>query len=172
MERRLIIGKEVWRIITIYSKEIENTKKNLEKVISETDSSKVVIRGDWNARIEENGTENGGEEEDGRRRRSKDKVKNEEGKKMVEENGWWKLNENREKNEEGKWTYLGPRENSVIDYAVVSAITKRDIAEFKVKKKVESDHMLIKVKAETLQELELRTEKENWKELKIWTKEK
>lgn len=31
MERRLIIGKEVWRIITIHSKEIENTKKNLEK---------------------------------------------------------------------------------------------------------------------------------------------
>lgn len=55
-------------------------------MISETDSSKVVIRGDWNARIGEDGTNNGGEEEDGRRRRLKDKVKNEEGKKMAEEN--------------------------------------------------------------------------------------
>lgn len=76
MERKLIIGKEVWRIITIYSREIENTRKNLEKTISETDSSKVIIG--------ENSTDYGGEEEDGRRSRSKDKVKNEEGKK------WWK----------------------------------------------------------------------------------
>lgn len=60
---------------------------------------------------------------------------------MVEKNGWCILNGNVEKDEEGKWTYLEPRKNSVIDYAVVSAITKRDIVEFKVEERVESDHM-------------------------------
>lgn len=69
MERKLTIGKEVWRIITIYSSEIESTKKNLEKMISETDSSKVIIGGNWNARIRKDGTDNGGEERDGVRRK-------------------------------------------------------------------------------------------------------
>lgn len=92
---------------------------------------------------------------------------------MVEENGWYILNGNMEKDEEEKWTYVGPRGNSTIDYAVVSAIIKKDFTEFKVEERVESDHMSIKVKAKakTAQERELRVEKENWKELKIWTEE-
>lgn len=87
---------------------------------------------------------------------------------MVEENGWCILNGNMEKDEKVEWMYMGSRGNSIIDYAVVSAITKKDIAEFKVKERVESDHMPIKVKVETAQERELRVEKETWKELRIW----
>lgn len=174
MERRLTRRREVWRIISIYSREMEKTKKKLEKMLSETDSRKIIIGGDWNARIGEDGTDNWGEEEDGRRRRSKDKVKNEEGKKMmemVEENGWCILNRNTEGDKEGEWTYLGPRDSSVIDYAVVSAITKRDIIEFKVEERIESVHMPIRIEVEMPQEPEQSVEKRKWKELRLWTEE-
>jgi hypothetical protein len=50
-----------------------------------------------------------GERGDGKRK-SKDKVENAEGKRLmewIEENGWEALNGNKQGNEEGEWTYTG-----------------------------------------------------------------
>lgn len=38
---------------------------------------------------------------------------------IIKDNGWDVLNGNKEGDEKGNWTYLGPRGESVIDYAIV-----------------------------------------------------
>jgi hypothetical protein len=66
--------------------------------------------------------ENRRKREDGKRK-SKDKVENVEGKRLmewIEENGWEVLNGNKQRDEEGEWTYIGSRGETVIDYAIVN----------------------------------------------------
>lgn len=61
------------------------------------------------------------EEKLGKKRRSKDKKVNEEGRKLcrfLEEYGWSIVNGNIKGDEEGEWTFTGGRGESVIDYVM------------------------------------------------------
>ena len=169
-ERRLIIRKEEWRILTVYSKDMESTRKTLEKIVTETESRKVIIGGDWNARIGEEGTIIWREMEKEKPRRSKDRTKNDEGKKMIEmvaENGWSILNGNIQGDEEGEWTYVGSRGSSVIDYVIVNVEARDEIMYFKLEERIESDHMPLKIELEAVSEMKQKEEEEDaWKEKK------
>jgi hypothetical protein len=85
----------------------------------------MLIGGNFNGRIGERGARNWEEEREERRgkRKSKDKVENVEGKRLmewIEENGWEVLNGNKQRDEEGEWTYIGSKGETVIDYAIVN----------------------------------------------------
>jgi hypothetical protein len=57
------------------------------------------------------------------KRKSKNEVKNSEGKRLmerIEENGWEVLNGNKQGDEEGEWTCIGSRGETVINYGVVN----------------------------------------------------
>lgn len=107
-------------------------------------------------------------------RRSKDKVKNAEGSKlleMIEENGWEILNGNTEGDEEGELTFIGGKGNSVIDYVIIDPLVKEEIKCFKVETRTESDHLplMVEIYEEKLEADSHRKEKERMRS--IWTEE-
>lgn len=77
-------------------------------------------------------------------RRSKDKIINYEGRRLIneiEEKGWIILN--RSKGENGEWTYVGENGASVIDYVICNQEAMEEIERLKVGNRTDSDHMLI-----------------------------
>lgn len=64
---------------------------------------------------------------------------------MIEENGWKILNGNTEGDEEGEFTFIGGKGNSVIDYIVIDPLVKEEIKCFKVETRTESDHLPLMV---------------------------
>lgn len=131
--------------------------------MSEEEEDYVLIRGDFNARTGNEGGLIVYEEEKGEgKRRSKDKTINREGKVLLnklQEKGWMILNDSGEK--EGGWTYIGERETSVIDYAVVNEKAREEIETVIKGERTESDHVPIEV---TLKEVE---EEDKEKKIKI-----
>jgi hypothetical protein len=78
--------------------------------------------------------------------KSKDKVKNAEGKRLmewIEENGWEVLNGNKQRDEEGEWTYIGNREETVIDYGIVNEEAWERVEEVRIGERAEADHLEI-----------------------------
>lgn len=55
------------------------------------------------------------------------------------------LNGNYRGDEEGEWTYVGERGNSVIDYVIGDNRTRERIIEFRVEDRIDSDHRPITV---------------------------
>lgn len=64
---------------------------------------------------------------------------------MIEENGWEILNGNMEGDEEGEFTFIGGKGNTVIDYVLVDTSIKKAMKNFKIEERVESDHLPMKV---------------------------
>lgn len=144
-ERTLIWQKEAIKVITIYNTENLNT---LQNILQEADvrGRKLIIGGDFNVRTGEKGgiidRENGIEI----KRKSKDKIINKEGEKLIEiieNNGWTILNGNTEEDTRGEFTYIGPRGQSVIDYGIVNEEGLDAIKSFKIGNRIESDHQPI-----------------------------
>ena len=104
----------------------------------------MIIVGDWNART---GEEGGMINEDLREnRRSKHKTINMEGKtplKYLEERAWMIIN-GRDKEGE-KWTCIGERGNSIIDYVIGNQEATEEIIDTKVGKRTGSDHMPLEI---------------------------
>ena len=104
----------------------------------------MIIVGDWNART---GEEGGMINEDLREnRRSKHKTINMEGKtplKYLEERAWTIIN-GRDKEGE-KWTCIGERGNSIIDYVIGNQEATEEIIDTKVGKRTGSDHMPLEI---------------------------
>ena len=174
-ERRIRIQNEKWRVITVYSRDMKETKEELDQIIEEREVEKLIIGGDFNARIGQEGGDFRMEEKNDVRR-SKDKVKNTEGKvllEMVEERGWNILNGNMEGDEKGEYTYTGPRGSTVIDYILTNVEAKEDIKKFTVEDRVESDHMPLI--AERYRGTKMRDRGGNqegrWRERRVWTEE-
>lgn len=72
---------------------------------------------------------------------------NREGRKLcfLEEQGWSVLNGNYRGDEEGEWTYVGERGNSVIDYVIGDNRTRERIVEFRMEDRIDSDHRPITI---------------------------
>lgn len=132
-----------WRIITLYSRKIEDTIDLLLEYIQE---EYLLMGGDFNARTgNKGGPIREEKEEDKSEIRSKDKVINKEGCTLInniEEREWTILNSFEE---EGGWTYIGESGASVIDYVIGN---EKAIEEIKIVEegiRTESDHVLLKV---------------------------
>ncbi|XP_068900490.1 golgin subfamily A member 6-like protein 25 [Tenebrio molitor] len=111
----------------------------------------MLLGGDFNGRIGERGARNWEEEKGDGRRKTKDKVENAEGKRLIEwieENGWEVLNGNKRGDEEGEVTYVGSRGETVIDYAIVNEAAWERVKEFKVGERVDSDHLPLEITIE------------------------
>lgn len=112
-ERKIYMGREEWRIMTVYNREgEEKVLKQIGEVVGEGREGNLLIDGDFNARV---GIRGGGsiwDIQDGKERTSRDKIENRQEKllvKFIEEKGWIILNWGKEGNEEGEWTCRGTR---------------------------------------------------------------
>jgi len=97
-------------VVIVYNR--EGKKEWLEKMkkeIKEEEEEKLIILGDFNARIGRKGSWEEGEEDRRERseeRNSKDEVVNSQGRgliELIEERGWLVLNGGKEGDEEGEW---------------------------------------------------------------------
>jgi hypothetical protein len=85
--------------------------------MKENREDRVLLGGEFNGRKGERGARNWEEERGHGKRKSKDKVENAEGKRLmewIEENGWEALNGNKQGDEEGGWTYVSSMRETVI----------------------------------------------------------
>ena len=146
-ERMIKLDGENWRVVIVYNR--EGKKEGLEKMkkeIKEEEEEKLIILGDFNARIGRKGSWEEGEEDRRERseeRNSKDEVVNSQGRgliELIEERGWLVLNGGKEGDEEGEWTYEKAGRRSVIDYGIVNWETWERVERLEVGCRVESDH--------------------------------
>lgn len=136
-----------WRIITVYSKDIEETMNTIIHQVHEKEEEHIMIGGDYNART---GKEGGPvREEEGKvrtPRESRDKEINREGRILInkiEEKGWMILNGSY--NKEGDWTYIGETGTSVIDYVIANDKAEEVIERVVEGDRTESDHVPLEV---------------------------
>jgi hypothetical protein len=144
MERKVHIGNKWWKIMIIYSKEIK-TRSGVEDVMKENREDRIILEGDFKGRIGERRARNWEEERGYGKIKSKDKVENAEKRLMewIEKNGWEVLNENKQADEEGEWTYIGSRGETVTDYGIVKEEAWKRVEEFRIGERAESDHLQI-----------------------------
>lgn len=172
-ERRIEFGDKEWRILTVYSREMKKTREIIESLIEKDKEERLIIGGDFNARIGKEGSFSNMEKEEKDVRNSKDKVKNAEGRKlleMVEENGWEILNGNMEGDEKGEFTFVGGKGNSVIDYVLIDQKVKEEIKCFRIAERIESDHLPLEVEIYGETEKE-REDKKQERVRRVWTEE-
>jgi hypothetical protein len=124
MEKNVQIGNEWWTIMTIYSKEMKTTIIiGVEDAMKENREECMLFGGDFNGRIAGKGARNWEEVREDGKRKSKDKVENAEGKRLmewIEKNGWEVLNGNKQGDEEGKWKHIVSTRKTVRDYGIVN----------------------------------------------------
>ncbi|XP_025271364.1 golgin subfamily A member 6-like protein 22 [Camponotus floridanus] len=169
--------EKTYRIIVTYMNEKKKENwKEIKKVLEDNERTITIIGGDFNARIgeeegwlEEEETFNlRSEMEKERNRKSRDEIVNKEGEKMLEEirnNGLYIANGNMNGDEEGEFTYIGPRGMTTIDYLLTNISGKEIIQRMKIGEKIESDHMPIEVtwkKKTEERRMEIRKEITDW----------
>jgi hypothetical protein len=137
MERKVHIGNKWWKIMVIYSKEIK-TRRGVEDAMKENREDRISLEGDFKGRIGERGARNWGGEGGWKK-----KIQRQGGKCRGEENGSEVLNENKQADEEGEWTYIGSRGETVTDYGIVNEEAWERVEDFRIGEKVESDHLEI-----------------------------
>jgi hypothetical protein len=84
MERNVHMDNKWCKMMTIYRKEIKTTIRGVEDTIKENREECMLMRGDFNGRIGERGARSWEEERGHGKRKSKEKVENAEGKKLME----------------------------------------------------------------------------------------
>jgi exonuclease III len=149
MERTVNRKQRKWRIVTIYSRSMKETKRIIEERVKEQEEGTLVIGGDFNTRIGGKGRRMEEEQATIERRPTKDGIENAEERELVslvEERGWDVLNGNCIGDEKGEYTYIGSRRETVIGYVMVNEEAWDEIEEFKVGERVESDHMPLDVR--------------------------
>ena len=151
------IGSVYWRRSVLG--EIE---EELLNIIAESGIENVVLLGDFNCRIGQLKIGMVGAENDWGcnliegysfgHRKSKDFVVNREGKDLInfcEKLGLGILNGVKNGDEEGEFSQVGIRGNSVVDYGIVNREVWEVVQEFKIDLRIESDHMPIIIKIDT-----------------------
>lgn len=142
-------------IVAVYN--VENGKEKeieeaIRKVTKNHEGEGIIVGGDFNIRTGELG---GDEEEGEAARKSKDKTIGNGGRKLIElmrELGLEILNGRTEGDWEGEYTYIGGRGNTVIDYIFGNERITDGVTEFRVEDRVDSDHMPISLKMETIED--------------------
>lgn len=178
VKRNLKIGQRIWKIATIYSTNMRNTKKEIEQKINETREERIMIGGDFNARVGEGGKRYQ-EQERETRRPAKDKEDNNNGKimlELIEDRGWEMLNGNKDGDEKGEFTYIRGNVATTIDYALANEDAYNEIVTFRIGNRVESDHLPLEIEIETEEELQreeksrnkIHIQRRNWNEEDIW----
>lgn len=137
-------SSERWRIVGVYVKkeDMGERLKDLEHWMEEKEEGiRTIIGGDFNARIGEReggvlGDEGGNEWGKGiGGRRSKDKKIDKEGRmlvELIEEKGWKVFNGSMEGDEEGEYTFIGGKGNTVIDFVIGDVEVEEKIKKLKV----------------------------------------
>jgi hypothetical protein len=128
--------------MTIYSKEMKTIRRRVQDGMKENREDCILLRGDFNGRIGKRGARNWEEEREDGKRKSKDKVENAEGNRLmewIEENEWEILNGNKQGDEEREWTYIGSREETGMDYGIINKEAWERVKEFRIGERVESD---------------------------------
>jgi hypothetical protein len=69
---------------SVYSKEMKTTIRGVEDALKENREDRILLGGDFNGRIGERGARNWEVEKGDGKRKSKDKVENAEGKRLME----------------------------------------------------------------------------------------
>ncbi|XP_070162472.1 golgin subfamily A member 6-like protein 22 [Polyergus mexicanus] len=175
METNLIYNKNRWRVITLYSQNIEETLEKLMEFLplKEEKEEYLMIGGDFNARTEEEGGPiRTGEKEEEELRRSKDKVVNKEGRIMInkiKERGWMILNGSYEK--EGEWTYIEEMGPSVIDYVVMNEKAIEEVKKIEEGNRTESDHIPVEGELEGIERRNRKRSDRIEIERSVWTEE-
>ncbi|XP_046140949.1 uncharacterized protein LOC114881608 [Osmia bicornis bicornis] len=133
---------------------MKETRENIEDAVGDMKEERLIIGGDFNARIGLEGSFSNEDRKDKETRKSRDKIENIEGTRlieMVEDYRWEIMNGNFEGDEE--------------DPAI-----KEDIRSFRIEDRIYSDHLPLKLEiyGETSAE---KQEEEIWKERRLWTEE-
>ena len=168
-----LANKERWRFIAVYCPQ-EEGKKIWKKILDcseEPETENILIMGDMNARIGEEGGLILLNEEEETKRNSMDKTLNQAGKILLEAVGqrnWYILNGNITGDVEGNFTFYGAGQ-SVIDYAVANLEALERIKAMEVINRVESSHMMIKV--ELLEEIKKQSTHKIEKVYQVWNED-
>jgi len=124
LERRLRLEGRIWRTIMIYNNSSMNIKKAvIEDMLEDSEEEMLCIGEDFNSIIGKEGKRIKGKEDEVPWRNSKHKeVKNEEKEflGLVEDRRRDIRNGNMRGVEEGELTYIGGREESVVNYVLVN----------------------------------------------------
>lgn len=99
-----------------------------EKNRGKTEEEKLIIGGDFNARIGSEGGPIKDDTDDINRRRSRDKIINKEGREMLRK--------------------MGEKGASEIDYVVANEISKEEIQEMRIGDRMEPDHLPLEVRVQ------------------------
>lgn len=133
--------KRSWRIISVYNTgRWEGIKEIIKENFVEGIEENLIVGGDFNIRI----GEEGGIEEGGLGRSSKDKTIGNGGRDLLDlvgEIGGYILNGIARGDKSGEFTYVGPRGSSVIDYIIVNELGLEETCKFKIEDRMDSDHM-------------------------------
>jgi len=169
-------GRGRWRIIGVYVDEgIEELKKKLESWLDRTGEGwKILLGGDFNARV---GKEGGGVEGEGgerQERKAKDEVINGEGRRLVEwveEMGWGIMNGSMKGDEEGEFTFTGGRGNTTIDLVIGDVEVRESIEYMEIGDRIDSDHhpVEVEVKGKEWKRRKGKGEKKEWRG--VWDEE-
>lgn len=167
--RATIMGRS-WRILTIYSQNMDESLKMISERIEEREKESLILGGDFNARVREeveHFTEMLTEEKT--KRRSKYKKVNIKGRKLIEglrERGWIITNGCFGKDRE--WIYVRDNGDSVIDYIIANENLFEDIIEVTEGERIESDHVPLQVlvKGTDVTEDKVNRREEKFKEIR------
>jgi len=176
MMSEISVGKERWRIVGVYVNEgIEKMRRKIERWTDKgVESRKLIIGGDFNARVGREGGGFEGEDGESRERKAKDETINAEGRRLldwVEEEGWCIFNGRTKGDEEGEYTFTGGRGNTTIDYVIGEEETWERIERLKIGDRIDSDHhpVEVRIKGRGGKRVRERREKKVWRG--IWDME-
>lgn len=146
MELSFVYNRNRWRMLTVYSQNVEENLKVIMEEIQENEENYLIIGGDLNARTGNEGGPIGRGERKEEIRRSKDRIINREGRILInkiKERGWMILNGSYER--EGEWTYIAETGLSVIDYVISNEKVIEEVLKVEEGNRTESDHMPMEV---------------------------
>jgi len=148
------VGEEKWRVIGVYvGGGIERSLQEVERWVEDKgEGRRILVGGDFNARTggEGGGVGRGWEEtlEGGRKRLSKDKKVNKEGKRLLEfldNKGWGIFNGIVRGDEKGEFTFTRGKGDTVIDYVMGDEEVEEKVKRMRIGDRIDSDHHLVEL---------------------------